>query len=171
MLNSRISYKAVDSIEFNDLHCGKIRTNILPNREFHYENMSIQTYRKFYLQKLKIFRQKKNSHIFHISAQNIDCGYSLELPQQGSSNEHPQSMVFSRNKKYTCNVYPCKPQFYYIKVGLKGVILNMHVFVMQNSLCTCSLPMVFVVHQIRNILIITFLNYLYQNISCGYSID
>ena len=24
--------------------------------------------------------QIKNSHVFHISAQNIDCGYSLELP-------------------------------------------------------------------------------------------
>ena len=31
--------------------------------------------------------QIKNSDIFHISAQNIDCGYSLEPPQQGSSNE------------------------------------------------------------------------------------
>ena len=30
--------------------------------------------------------------IFHISAENIDCGYSLELPRQGSSNEYPQSM-------------------------------------------------------------------------------
>ena len=30
--------------------------------------------------------------IFLISVQNIDCGYSLELPQQGSSNEYPQSM-------------------------------------------------------------------------------
>ena len=30
--------------------------------------------------------------IFLISAHNIDCGYSLELPQQGSSNEYPQSM-------------------------------------------------------------------------------
>ena len=29
----------------------------------------------------------KNSDIFHISAQNIDYGYSLELPQEGSSNE------------------------------------------------------------------------------------
>ena len=29
----------------------------------------------------------KNSEIFRISAQNIDCGYSLELPQRGSSNE------------------------------------------------------------------------------------
>ena len=30
--------------------------------------------------------------IFLISAQNIDCGYSLELPRWGSSNEYPQSM-------------------------------------------------------------------------------
>ena len=34
----------------------------------------------------------KNSDIFHISAQNIDCGYSLEPPRRGGSNEHPQSM-------------------------------------------------------------------------------
>ena len=63
----------------------------------------------------------KNSDIFHISTQNIDCGYSLELPRQCSSNEYPQYMFLSRNKKN--NVYPCKPQFYYIKVGFKGVKL------------------------------------------------
>ena len=34
----------------------------------------------------------KNSDIFHISAQNIDCGYSLEPPRRGGSNEYPQSM-------------------------------------------------------------------------------
>ena len=28
----------------------------------------------------------KTSDIFHISAQNIDCGYSLEPPCQGGSN-------------------------------------------------------------------------------------
>ena len=37
----------------------------------------------------------------------------------GGSNEYPHSMFLSRNKKN--NVYPCKPQFYYIKVGFKGV--------------------------------------------------
>ena len=53
---------------------------------------------------LKINHQKhenfqiKNSDIFHISAQNIDCGYSLELPWWGDSNEYPQSMFLSRNK-------------------------------------------------------------------------
>ena len=61
----------------------------------------------------------KNSHIFHISAQNLDCGYLLEPPRRGGSNEYPQSMFLSRNNKN--NVYPCKPQFYYIKVGFKGV--------------------------------------------------
>ena len=42
--------------------------------DFHYENTPIQIYRKFHLQKLKIFIKKKTSDIFHISAQNIDCG-------------------------------------------------------------------------------------------------
>ena len=54
----------------------------------------------------------KNSDIIHISAQNIDCGYSLKPPRRGASNEYPQSKF---------NVYSCKPKFYYIKVGFKGV--------------------------------------------------
>ena len=36
----------------------------------------------------------KDFDIFHISAQNIDCGYLLEPPHR----------------------YPCKPKFYYIQV-------------------------------------------------------
>ena len=60
--------------------------------------------------------QIKNSDIFHVSAQNIDCGYSLEQPRRGGSNEYPQSIFLSRNKKN--NVYPRKPQFYYLK-GVK----------------------------------------------------
>ena len=63
--------------------------------------------------------QIKNFDIFYISAQNIDCGYSLEPPRRGGSNEYPQSMFLSRNKKN--DVYPCQPQFYYIKVRFKGV--------------------------------------------------
>ena len=64
--------------------------------------------------------------IFHVFVQNIDCGYSLESP-----NKYPQSMFLSRNKKN--NVYPCKPQFYYIKVGFKGSELYKYVFVMEDS--------------------------------------
>ena len=56
--------------------------------------------------------QIKNSDIFHTSAQNIDCGYSLEPPRRNP-------FFLSKNKKN--NVYPCKPQFYYIKVGFKGI--------------------------------------------------
>ena len=63
--------------------------------------------------------QIKKSDIFHISAQNIDWGYSLEPPRWGGSNEYPQSMFLSRNKKN--NVNPFKSQFYYTKVGFKGV--------------------------------------------------
>ena len=54
--------------------------------------------------------------------------YSIEPPQTDGSNEYPQSMFLSRNKKN--NVYPCKPQFYHIKVGFKGSKLYRHVFVM-----------------------------------------
>ena len=60
----------------------------------------------------------KNPDIFHISAQNIDCGYSLEPPRRGGSYGYPQFMFSSRNKNN--NVYPFKPQFYYIKVGFMG---------------------------------------------------
>ena len=51
----------------------------------------------------------QNSDIFHISAQNIDCGYSLEPPRRGGSNEYPQSMfsVEIRKKMYT----PINPSF------------------------------------------------------------
>ena len=50
--------------------------------------MPIQIYWNFYHQKMKI-SDKKKSDIFHISAQNIDCGYWLEPPWQGGSNEYP----------------------------------------------------------------------------------
>ena len=47
--------------------------------------------------------KKKFWFFFHISAQNIDCGYSLEPPRQGGSNEYPQSMFSSKNKKNNVN--------------------------------------------------------------------
>ena len=79
-------------------------------------NMHIQMYRRFHLQNWK-FSDKKTL-IFYI-AQSIDRMYPLEPPQRGDSNEYPQPMFSSRNKK--TNVYPCKPQFYYIKVWFQGV--------------------------------------------------
>ena len=53
--------------------------------------------------------QLKNSDIFHISAQSIDCVYSLEPPRRGGSNEYPQSMFYAVIRKimYT----PVNPSF------------------------------------------------------------
>ena len=86
-------------------------------------NESFSLRKHAYSNVLEISQPKKwkfsNSETFHISVQNIDCGYSLEPPRWGGSNEYPQSMFLNRNKKN--NVYPCKPQFYYIMVGFKGV--------------------------------------------------
>ena len=66
--------------------------------------------------------QLKNFDIFLIFAQNNDFGYSLEPPRRGGSNEYPQSMFWSKNKKKY--VYPCIPQCCYIKVGFKGVYIT-----------------------------------------------
>ena len=84
----------------------------------HHEN-TIQIYRKFHLQKTENFQIKK-SDIFHISAQNIDCWHSLELPRRGGSNEGTNNLCFEQKYEKN-NVYSYKPQFYYIKVGFKGV--------------------------------------------------
>ena len=53
--------------------------------------------------------QQKNFDIFLIFTQNIDFGYTLEPPRRGGSNEYPQSMFWSKNKKnrYT----PAYPSF------------------------------------------------------------
>ena len=69
----------------------------------------MQIYWIFCHQKMKI--SGKNTDIFQISAQNIDCGYSLEphrvwvlVTLRGGSNEYPQSMDFFRasiNPRFT----------------------------------------------------------------------
>ena len=48
---------------------------------------------------LKILPLKKENFLL----KNIDCWYSLELPQWGGSNEYPQSMFLSRNKNKRLN--------------------------------------------------------------------
>ena len=74
---------------------------------FHYENMPMQ-HRDFLAVKIENF-QLKIFGIFLIFSQNIDCGYTLEPPRRGGSNEYPQSMFWSKNKKnrYT----PAYPSF------------------------------------------------------------
>ena len=76
---------------------------------------SLFKYTENFTTKIWKFTDKK-SDIFLISAQNIDCVYSLEPPGRGGSNEYPQSMFLSRNNKK--NVYPCKPQVLLYKNGV-----------------------------------------------------
>ena len=81
----------------------------------------MHSYSKIYIMKTCLFKyienfisknwkfQIKNSDTFQISAQNIDCGYSLEPPRRSGSNEYPQSMFWADIRKimYT----PVNPSF------------------------------------------------------------
>ena len=67
-------------------------------------------YGKFPLQKNWNFSEKKKKlDIFHISAQNIDCGYPLEPPRRGGPNEYPQSMFYAAIRKIMSS--PVNPSF------------------------------------------------------------
>ena len=60
--------------------------------------MPIQIYWKFNHRKNENF-PIKNSDIFHINAQNIDCRYSLEPLRRAGSNEYLQSMFWAEIRK------------------------------------------------------------------------
>ena len=59
--------------------------------------------------------QMKYCESFLNFVQNIDCGYTLELPL---TSPHILRLRASLRKK---NVYPCKPQLYYMKWDVMGV--------------------------------------------------
>ena len=69
--------------------------------------------------KIMIFRRFFFKY-FSYFAQNIDCWYTLELSQAVLMRTH--NLCF--RAKIRKNVYPCKPQFYYIKVGCEGYKLH-----------------------------------------------
>ena len=75
-------------------------------------------YRKFFGFKNENFHRKKFD-IFLISAQNIDCGYTLEPPRRGGSNEYPLSMFWSKNKK---NSIPLHTPVLLYESGVQGGI-------------------------------------------------
>ena len=68
--------------------------------------------------------------IFLISAQNIDCGYSLEPHRRSGSNEYPQSIFWAEMWKIS-EFFIWKSSFFLV---LKfSVYLNRRVFVMESN--------------------------------------
>ena len=80
----------------------------------------------------KIQFSVENFEIFLIFAQNIDCGF-IEAVLTIYVLYH--NLCF--REKIRKNVYLCKPQFYYIKVGCKGVTLHGLVIMMPGGLVKC----------------------------------
>ena len=69
------------------------------------------------MQYTDIFKVVKNENfqykfcfIFLIFAQNINCGYTLEPPRRGGSNEYPQYMFGAKIRKIGI-VTPAYPSF------------------------------------------------------------
>ena len=65
----------------------------------HYENISNQSIETFSALNIEKVSRFFFIYFFLIFAQNIDCGYRLEPPRRGGSNQYPQSMFWSKNKK------------------------------------------------------------------------
>ena len=105
-------------------HLGLFCLPMSHKRDARHKWVNMLIYRDFFRCKKKWKFHWKNFDIFNIFAQNIDCGYMLEPPQWGGSNKYPQSIFWIKSKK-NVYIYPCKPQFYYIKVGYKGVYMTL----------------------------------------------
>ena len=73
------------------------------------------------MQYIAIFHGRKNVHFQMIFKKKKFLFLLKTLIVGTRSNENPQSMLWSKNKK---KAYPCKPQFNYIKVGCKGVFVT-----------------------------------------------
>ena len=79
-------------------------------RNHNIENLFFTKYTEIFSCKNYKISMNKFSFFFLIFAQNIDCGYTLEPPCRGGSNEYPQSLFWSKNKK---NRYiPVNPSFF-----------------------------------------------------------
>ena len=81
----------------------------------------------FSCKKWKISSEKKTD-IFNFSSKH-------RLWVLNRTNEDPQAMFWAKNKKNRY-VYPCIPQFYYVKVGYNGVFIAWTCFPDGDSICT-----------------------------------
>ena len=85
-INKRYVYQRC---HFSSLKRAYITLNITLNPNFIQQNWGLQGYTLFFLFMLK----------------NIDCGYSLEPPHRGGSNEYPQSMFWAEIWKISKSFY------------------------------------------------------------------
>ena len=67
-------------------------------------------------------------YIFLFLVKNLDCGYLLERPRRGGSNEYPQSMFWAEIRKIIAFFLPDNFQFFGVKFF--SIYLNRHVLVM-----------------------------------------
>ena len=89
--------------------------------------MPIQIYWNFLPSKNENFQIKKFWYFSHFCSKHR-LWVLVRTASPRRFKRVPTIHVLSRNKKN--NVYPSKPQFYYIKVGFTGSQLYRHVFVM-----------------------------------------
>ena len=91
--------------------------NIMKTRLFKYtENLIFKNWIFLEKKNKKTKKQKKQTNKKTLWYFSYFCS---KHSSRGGSIACSQSMFLSRNKQN--NVYPYKPQFYYIKVGFKGV--------------------------------------------------
>ena len=81
--------------------------------------INFQLFKEFFNNKVVNFKHYANMSVQYTA---IFQGCKKDNFQMKNCDENPQSMFWSKNKKN--NVYPCKPEFYYIKVGCKGVFIT-----------------------------------------------
>ena len=68
--------------------------------------------------------------MFNILAQNIHCGYTLEPPRRGGSNDYPQCMFWIKSKNKRTNGHinaHLRPEIY-ILINLFDYNGNMHAY-------------------------------------------
>ena len=77
--------------------CDTLHAKWTTHSKLHYETRLFKYIENFTSKNIK-FSDKK-SDIFQMSAQNIDCGHSLEPPRRGGFNQYPQFMFWLEIRK------------------------------------------------------------------------
>ena len=103
----------------------------------------------------------------------LDCGYTLEPPCRGGSNEYPHSKFLSKNKKNMINIYL---KFSFLQLKNHSCVLYGCVFVIQTikKTCPCNvypLEPHFYIAKLGYAGVYLFFLFLLQNIDCGYSLE